>query len=175
MPPSPTANRFDPYRNFKFKVMFDTKYVAGVSKISGLKRTTEVVKHRCGLDESSSFKLPGRTEYEPITFERGVTQDPDFDQWANKCWDYRNAQTQFATNEVSADFRKDIIIEVLNESGQKVIYYTVHQCWVSEYQALPDLDANANAVAIQHIKIENEGWVREEFTPDPESTFDGST
>ena len=175
MPASPTTNRFDPYRAFKFRVKFDTNYVAGVSKISGLKRTTEVVKHRCGLDESSSFKLPGRNEYEPITMERGVTQDKEFEMWVNKCWDYRNAQSYLADNEMSGDFRKDITIDVLNECGQKVIAYSVYNCWVSEYQALPDLDANANAVAIQHIKIENEGWVREDFQVPAEPTFDGST
>lgn len=176
MPASPTTNRHDPYRNFKFRVKFDTNYVAGVSKISGLKRTTEVVKHRCGLDESSSFKLPGRTEYEAITLERGVTQDIEFEVWVNKCWDYRNAQTQYAENEMSGgDFRKDISIDVMNECGQKVITYSVYNCWVSEYQALPDLDANANAVAIQHIKIENEGWTSEYFAQTEPTFNDPST
>lgn len=173
MPPSVTTNRHDPYRNFKFRVKFDTNYVAGVSKISALKRTTEVVKHRCGGDESSSFKLPGRTEYEPITMERGVTQDTEFETWANKCWDYPNAQASMATQESSmADFRKDITIDVFNEAGQKVLSYLVYNCWVSEYQPLPDLDANANAVAIQHIKIENEGFVRDQtVVPQPEPSF----
>jgi phage tail-like protein len=175
MPASPTTHRHDPYRNFKFRVKFDTDYVAGVSKVSGLKRTTEVVKHRSGGDESSSFKLPGRNEYEAITMERGVTQDTEFERWVNKCWDYRNAQNLQLGQEMSGDFRKDITIDVLNEAGQKVISYSVYNCWVSEYQALPDLDANANAVAIQHIKIENEGWVREDFPVQPEPIFDGST
>ena len=140
------------------------QYVAGISKVSGLKRTTEVVKHRDGGDFSSSRKSPGRTEYDPITLERGVTQDVEFEQWANKVWDYNNAQAAAdqRTMEVSlADFRKDIIIDVFNEAGQKVLSYQVYRCWVSEYQALPDLDANANAIAIQHIKLENEGWIRD--------------
>jgi phage tail-like protein len=119
-------------------------------------------KHREGGDPSTSHKAPGRTEYEAITLERGVTQDLTFEQWANKVWDYQNAQAQNATMEVSlADFRKDIIIDVFNEAGQKVVSYHVYRCWVSEYEALPDLDANANAVAIQHIKLENEGWDRD--------------
>jgi phage tail-like protein len=168
MPASQTTNRHDPYRNFKFRVKFDTNYVAGVSKISALKRTTEVVKHRSGGDESSSFKLPGRTEFEPITMERGVTQDTEFETWANKTWDYQNAQANMADQESSmADFRKDITIDVFNEAGQKVISYLVYRCWVSEYQPLPDLDANANAVAIQHIKIENEGWIRDQAVIPP--------
>ena len=164
------ATRKDPYKNFKFKLKWDGVYVAGISKVSALKRTTEVVKHREGGDASTSRKSPGRTEYEAITLERGVTHDPAFEQWANKVWDYQNAQAQNADQEVSlADFRKDVIIDFFNEAGQKVISYHVYRCWVSEYQALPDLDANANAVAIQHIKLENEGWDRDPAVVEPRS------
>ena len=161
--------RFDPYKNFKFRVKWDGRYVAGVSKVSGLKRTTEVVKHREGGDPSSSRKSPGRTEYEAITIERGVTHDPDFEAWANKVWNFGAGLGK----EVSLkDFRKDLIIDVYNEAGQKVLSYNVFKCWVSEYQALPDLDANANAVAIQHIKLENEGWERDYEVVEPaEPTF----
>lgn len=156
------ATRVDPYKNFKFRVKWDGSYIAGVSKVSPLKRTTEVVKFRDGSDANGSRKSPGRTEYEAITLERGVTFDAAFEQWANKVWDYQNAQAESATQEMSLkDFRKDIIIDFFNEAGQKVISYHVYRCWVSEYQALPDLDANANAVAIQHIKLENEGWDRD--------------
>jgi phage tail-like protein len=158
------AQRFDPYKNFKFRVKWDNKYVAGVSKVSALKRTTEVVKHREGGDPSSSRKSPGRTEYEAITLERGVTHDPDFEEWANKVWNFGAG----LSSEVSlADFRKDIIIEVYNESGQLAISYKVFRCWVSEFQALPDLDSNANAVAIENLKLENEGWVRDSETNEP--------
>jgi phage tail-like protein len=169
------ASRVDPYKNFKFRVKWDGAYVAGVSKVSPLKRTTEVVKHRDGGDPSTSHKSPGRTEYEAITLERGVTFDLAFEQWANKVWDYQNAQAQNAQQEVSLkDFRKDIIIDFFNEAGQKVISYHVYRCWVSEYQALPDLDANANAVAIQHIKLENEGWDRDPAVVEvAEPSFDG--
>ena len=169
------ATRKDPYKNFKFKLKWDGVYVAGISKVSALKRTTEVVKHREGGDASTSRKSPGRTEYEAITLERGVTHDPAFEQWANKVWDYQNAQAQNADQEVSlADFRKDVIIDFFNEAGQKVISYHVYRCWVSEYQALPDLDANANAVAIQHIKLENEGWDRDPAVVEPqEPSFPG--
>ena len=144
-------------------------YVAGVSKVGALKRTTEVVKHREGGDPSSSRKSPGRTEYEAITLERGVTHDKEFEQWANKVWNFGSGLGA----EVSLkDFRKDIIIEVYNEAGQLAIAYKVYRCWVSEFQALPDLDANANAVAIQHIKLENEGWERDYEVPEPsEPTF----
>lgn len=172
---SVNATRLDPYKNFKFRVKWDGRYVAGISKVGVLKRTTEVVKHRDGGDESSSRKSPGRTEYEAITLERGVTHDLDFERWANKVWDYANAQAgpDQRVQEVSlADFRKDIIIDVFNESGQKVLSYQVFRCWVSEYQSLSDLDANANAVAIQHIKLENEGWLRDLSLVEPkEPTF----
>jgi phage tail-like protein len=156
--------RFDPYKNFKFRLKWDGKYVAGISKVTGLKRTTEVVKHREGGDPSSSRKSPGRTEYEALTLERGVTQDTAFEQWANKVWDYGAGLGA----EVSlADFRKDILLELYNEAGQLVISYNIYRCWVSEYQAMPDLDANANAVAIQHIKLENEGWERDMSVVEP--------
>jgi phage tail-like protein len=169
------AKRVDPYKNFKFRVKWDNAYVAGISKVGALKRTTEVVKHRDGGDPSTSHKSPGRNEYEAITLERGVTHDLAFQQWANKVWDYQNAQAQNADQEVSlADFRKDVIIDVFNEAGQKVISYHVYRCWVSEYQAIPELDANANAVAIQHIKLENEGWDRDMTVVEPqEPSFTG--
>src|SRR5256886_5162001 len=156
--------RFDPYKNFKFRIKWDGRYVAGISKVSALKRTTEVVKYREGGDPSSSRKSPGRTEYEPITLERGVTHDPEFEAWANKVWNFGSGLGA----EVSLkDFRKDIIIEIYNEAGQLVLAYRVFRCWVSEFQAPPDLDANANAVAIPHIKPENEGGERDTQAADP--------
>ena len=166
---SVNAQRFDPYKNFKFRVKWDGRYVAGISKVSALKRTTEVVKHREGGDPSSSRKSPGRTEYEAITLERGVTHDTEFEKWANKVGNYGSG----LGSEVSLkDFRKNVIIEMMNESGQVVIAYNVYRCWVSEYQAQADLDANANAVAIQHIKLENEGWERDLSVVEPtEPTF----
>jgi phage tail-like protein len=166
---SVNPQRFDPYKNFKFRVKWDGKYVAGISKVGMLKRTTEVVKHREGGDPSSSRKSPGRTEYEAISLERGVTHDKEFEQWANKVWNFGS----LPGSEVSLrDFRKDLIIEVYNEAGQLAIAYKVYRCWVSEFQALPDLDANANAVAIQSIKLENEGWERDVEVAEPtEPTF----
>lgn len=165
--------RFDPYKNFKFRIKWDSKYVAGVSKISALKRTTELVTHREGGDPSSSRKSPGRTEYEAITLERGVTHDTEFEKWANKAWNWGAG----LEDEVSLkDFRKDIIIEVYNEAGQLAIAYKVYRCWVSEYQALPELDANANAVAIQTLKLENEGWERDYDVTEPtEKSFSEPT
>jgi phage tail-like protein len=167
MPPySVNTHRYDPYKNFKFRVFFegDTRPVAGVSKVGALKRTTEVVKHRDGGDPSSSRKSPGRTEYEPITLERGVTHDVDFERWANKVWNYGSGGGM----EVSLkDFRRNILIELYNEAGQLAIRYKINRAWVSEFQALPDLDANANAVAIQHIKLEHEGWERDYEVPEP--------
>ena len=164
---SVNATRFDPYKNFKFRVKWDGRFVAGVSKVGMLKRTTEVVKHRDGGDPSSSRKSPGRTEYDAITLERGVTHDIDFEQWANKVWNYGSGLGA----EVSLkDFRKDVIIEVYNESGQLVIAYKVYRCWVSEFQALPDLDGSANSVAIQTITLQNEGWERDEAVSEPEES-----
>jgi len=163
-------NRIDPYKNFKFRVKWGSTYVAGVSKVTALKRTTEVIEYREGGDNSSPHKTPGRTKYEPITMERGVTQDTDFEIWANKVWDYGNAQAapDQRQKEVSLqDFRRDFIIDVFNEAGQKVISYHVHRAWVSEFVAQADLDANANAVLIQSLKIEHEGWERDQSVQEP--------
>ena len=161
---SVNASRFDPYKNFKFRVKWDGRYVAGVSKVGALKRSTEMVEHREGGDPSTTRKSPGRTKFEAISLERGVTHDTEFEKWANKVWNFGSGLGA----EVSLkDFRKDLIIEVYNEAGQLALAYKVFRCWVSEYQAMPDLDANANAVAIQSIKLENEGWERDYDVTEP--------
>jgi phage tail-like protein len=164
------TTRFDPYKNFRFRVKWDNAYVAGMSKVSALTRTTQVVTYREGGDPSVVRRSPGQSEFAAITMERGVTHDIAFEQWANKVWDYKNstASPDSATQIVSLkDFRKDIIIELYNEAGQKVIAYNVYRCWVSEFQALPELDGSANAVAIQHLKLENEGWERDTSVTEP--------
>ena len=157
--------RFDPYKNFKFRVKWDGRYVAGVSKVGALKRTTEVVDHREGGDPSSVRKSPGQTSFEPITLERGVTHDPEFEKWANKIW---NQGAGLGMQLSLKDFRKDLIIEMYNEAGQLVIAYKVYRCWVSEYQALPELDASANAVAIEMLTLQNEGWERDLEVKEPQ-------
>ena len=169
------TRRYDPYKNFKFRVKWNDKYVAGISKVGALKRTTEVVEHREGADPSTVYKSPGQTKYDPIMLERGVTHDKEFELWANKVWTHalggRNPDNfPQSPDEVSLsnlDFRKDIIIEMLNEAGQIVIRYLVYRCWVSEFTAMPELDASANAVAIQSIQLQNEGWIRDTSLNEP--------
>jgi phage tail-like protein len=157
--------RLDPYKSFKFRVKWDGRYIAGISRVSMLRRTTEVVVHRNGGDPSTSHKSPGLTEYHAITLERGVTQDHEFEAWASKVWSVHSG----LGSEVSLkDFRKDIIIELYNEAGQLVIAYKVFRCWVSEYIALLDLDANEASVAIETIKLENEGWERDGEVNEPQ-------
>lgn len=161
---SVNGQRFDPYKNFKFRVKWDGRFVAGISKVSALKRSTDMIEHREGGDPSSTRKSPGRTKYDAITLDRGVTHDTEFEKWANKVWNYGAGLGAEASLK---DFRKDLIIEVYNEAGQLVLAYKVYRCWVSEYQAFPDLDANAGAIAIQHIKLENEGWERDYDVVEP--------
>ena len=166
---SVNPSRFDPYKNFKFRVKWDGRYVAGISKVSALRRITEVVEHREGGDPSSSHKSPGRTTYEAITLERGVTHDLEFEQWANKVW---SLGAQLGTEVSLKDFRKDLVIETLNEAGQVTHAWLVFRCWPSEYQALSDLDANGIAVAIEHLVLQNEGWQRDLTVSEPtEPTF----
>lgn len=166
MPQFPVnPQRRDPYKNFKFRLKWDGVYVAGISKVGALKRTTEVVEHRSGGDPSTSYKSPGRNKFEAITLERGLTQDLNFHDWAALVWNFGAG----LGSEVSlANFRKDIYLEFYNEAGQLVLAWKIYRCWVSEYQALPDLDANANAIAIEHIKLENEGWERDTSVTEPQ-------
>lgn len=162
---SVNTHRFDPYRNFKFRVKWDGQYVAGLSKCSALKKTTEMTEWREGGDPSTSHKLPGKTSYDAITLDAGVTHDAAFEEWANKVNNFQGDAAMSLKN-----FRKDTTIDVFNEAGQKVISYNVYRCWVSEYQALPELDASGNAVAIQTIKLENEGWERDTSVTEPTET-----
>lgn len=157
--------RFDPYKNFKFRVRWEGRFVAGICKVGALKRSTEVVEHRVGGDSSTSRKSPGRTKFEPIMLERGVTHDEEFEAWANRVW---NVEAGLGAEVSLKDFRRDITIEMYNEAGQLAIAYQVFRCWVSEYQAIPELDANANAIAIQTIKLENEGWLRDPEVQEPQ-------
>ena len=167
MAPPFTVNpdRYDPYKTFKFRLRYpDGDYVAGLSKMSALKRHTEVVKFREGGDPSTHRKSPGQTEYDAITLERGVTHDTTFEQWANKVWNYGSG----LGSEVSLkDFRKDLVLEIYNEAGQLALAYKLFRCWPSEFTAFPDLDAGASAVAIQTLKLENEGWERDYDVPEP--------
>ena len=159
---SVNSTRFDPYLGFRFKVKWDGQYVAGLNKCGALKKTTEVTPWYEGGDSSGPHQIPGKTKYDPITMEAGITHDTAFEDWANKVNNFQgDAAMSLAT------FRKDITIEVYNPEGQKVLAYNVYRCWVSEYQAMPDLDANANAVAIEHIKLENEGWERDTSVTEP--------
>lgn len=170
MPTNPgfpkARSRYDPYRNYRFRLILDGNYVAGVSKASGLTRTTQVVTHRAEGDPTTPRRMPGQSEYGAITLERGVSDDAAFLQWANKVWDYRNSTGNDGRDGESnqslsqQDFRKDIILEMYNEAGQKVLAYTIYRCWPSEFSAGPELDSNGIAVAIQSLKLENEGWER---------------
>jgi phage tail-like protein len=156
------ASRFDPYKNFKFRILWDNQTVLGVSKVSSLKRTTEVVKHRDGGDNSTDHKSPGRTSYDAITLERGLTHDPEFEAWANKVHPYSGDTAMDL-----AGYKKNLTLEMMNEKGHVVYRYFLYNCWVSEYTAIPELNANANAVAIESLKIELEGWDRDLATVEP--------
>lgn len=158
------THRHDPYKNFKFRVKWDNRYIAGISRIGGLARRTEAVEHRAGGEANILRKSPGRTNCEPVVLERGITHDTEFEQWANKVW---NAQAGAGAELSLRDYRKDIAIELYNEAGQLVIAYKVYRCWVSEFRALPELDAKTASVAIESITLENEGWERDTSVLEP--------
>jgi len=159
------THRFDPYKNMKFAIKWDGRYVAGVSKVSALKRSTEPVMHREGGDPSTQRVSPSVWKFEPITFEAGVTHDVEFEAWANLIY----STDGDAAISLKA-FRKDILIELRNEQGVVAMAYKVYRCWVSEFQALPELDANANAIAMRTVVVQNEGWERDVDVPEPVET-----
>jgi phage tail-like protein len=157
------ATRFDPYKSFMFRVKWDGQYVAGLSKMSALKRTTDPVVHREGGDPSFERKSPGTSKYDAVTLERGLSHDPAFELWANLV---HSLESPISLK----SFRKDITVDVFNEAGQKVLSYLLFRCWVSEFQTLPALDAATAAVAIETIKLENEGWQRDQSVTEPAET-----
>ncbi|HEX8353319.1 MAG TPA: phage tail protein [Pyrinomonadaceae bacterium] len=157
--------RYDPYRNFQFRIKIDNVYVAGMNKCSALKKSTEMVEWREGGDPSTTHKLPGKTKYDAITLTAGVTHDTTFEDWAGLVNNFQGNASMSLKN-----FRKNITIDVFNEADQPVLSYNVYRCWVSEFQALADLDASANAVLIQTIKLENEGWERDRSVGEPTET-----
>jgi len=155
--------RKDPYKNFKFRISLDGKPVLGVSKVSAIKRTTDVIKHREGSDPSHDSKSPGRTTYDPITLERGVTHDPKFEEWARTI----HSLGEDAMMDL-AGYKRELILEIMNKKGNVVHRYFLHKAWVSEYTALLDLDANVNAIAIERLKIEIEGFEHDPITKEPD-------
>jgi len=150
----------DPLETAKFRVKWDGTYIPGVSRVSALRRTTEVVEHRDGGDPTVSRKAPGRTVYEAITLQRGVTEDSAFEDWANLVFEVQ-------TGVESGNFRKDVYLELYNEAGQLARAYKIYRCWPSAYDALPDLDGGGNAIAIEQIRLENEGWERDVAVVEP--------
>lgn len=158
------ANRRDPYKNFKFRIKNEAGVtVLGVHKASALKRTTEVVRHRNGNDNSHDSPSPGRTSYEGLTLERGITHDVEFERWANLVHPFAGDPAMDLVN-----YKQELTLEVMNEKGHVALRYFLHECWVSEFTAIPELDANANAVAVEMIKVELAGWERDVGTVEPD-------
>lgn len=161
-------HRTDPYKNFKFRILMEGRVVLGINKISALRKTTEVVKWREGGDLSSNeHKSPGRTSYDAITMERGITHDRQFEEWANMVNPFSGDSAMDLVN-----YKKTLVLEFMNERGQVAFRYVLYNCWVSEYTAILELDANAKengeTVAIETIKIELEGWERDLEVTEPD-------
>ena len=159
------SNRFDPYHGFNFRVKWDGSPVAGITRISALTRTTEPVLHRDGTSPNNFRISPGTTKFEPIVLERGLSHDKAFEEWANLSFTIQGQPSLSLAN-----YRKDITIELLNEQGSVAMAYRVYRCWVSDYQALPELDAKGSCVAIERIVLQHEGWERDQMVPEPRET-----
>ena len=163
---SANAHRYDPYRTFKFQVVIGGTVVAGLSKMSALKKSTEVVDWRYAGDPSHVRKLPGGTSWEPITLEQGLTHDPMFMELANRV---NNIDGDAAMSLLN--FRVPVIINVMNLQGAVAMSYKVSRAWVSEFQALPDFDSNSmNTVGIQTLTLQHEGWQIDGAVSEPSET-----
>jgi phage tail-like protein len=157
---SVNATRLDPYKAYMFRVKWDGQYVAGLSKMSPLKVTTEPVTHREGGSPSRENKSPGRSSFDAVSFERGKTHDEEFERWASLVHSLNGPISL-------RSFRKDLIVDVYNEADQKVMSFKLFRCWPSEYTALPPLDASTSGVAIETLKVEIEGWERDISVTEP--------
>jgi phage tail-like protein len=156
----------NPYLTYNFRVKWDGRYVAAVTHVSGLTRKTEVVSFRAGGQPQSTLKIPGQEDYAPVRLERGITTDAAFEDWARTMWSHPN--TSALGSEVAlADFRREMQIEAHNQAGELVLRYLLHNCWASEYTALPELDSEANTVALASMTIEHEGWERDASAEPP--------
>jgi len=157
-------HRLDPYKNFKFRVILDGKVVPGVSKVGPLKRRTTTILVRDGNFANHSITAPGLTEFEPIVMERGITHDKTFETWAALAYGGSSGAMSLKT------FRKNVRIDLLNEQGTVVRSYMVYRAWVSEYTALPVMDASGNDVAIETLVLTYEGFEIDASVPEPAET-----
>ncbi len=160
------ATHSDPFLTYNFQVKWNNNYVASVNKVTGLERSTQVVKWRSGGQPQTTYCIPGQTDYSPITLEQGVTFDVTFEQWANKIWYLPNTQ-KFGQEVSLADFRQQVTLEMYNQAGQLVLRYFLYNCWPSEYKALPELDASSDTVALESLTLQNEGWNRDTTVTQP--------
>jgi phage tail-like protein len=164
-PTNPT--RLDPYKNFNFRVKWDGQYISAITKVSPLIRTTGVLENREGVDPTKPRKSTGLTEFGDVTLERGLTDDPAFENWANLVFHLTGGP---ASEMMLDQFRKDIVIELCNEAGQLVRAYKVYRCWPKDYQAMSTLDANGSEIVIERLALENEGWERDTSVVPPPQT-----
>jgi phage tail-like protein len=141
-----------------FVVKWDGKVIPGITQIGALRRKTEVVEHRSGEDSNRIRRSPGRTEYQPIVLKRPRTEDKEFERWANQVWKLGSG---FGTEMSLKDYRKDILIEVRDDTGKILLAFRAYRCWPSEYVALKDSDGNHKSVALEILVLEHEGWERD--------------
>lgn len=130
--------------------------------MSGLRRVTDAVVHRRGEEPSQARKSPGLTNFDPIVLERGRTHDEEFERWANLVYDIASGGPALSR------FRKDILIQLLNEAGVLVVSFRVYRCWPAEYVALSELDARASATSFEVLVLEHEGWERDREVTEPD-------
>ena len=159
------AHRFDPYKNFKFHVYLDGRLVMGVSRSARSSAPPRWSATAPGGDNSIDFKSPGRTKYEAVTLERGLTHDREFEKWAANVHSYAGDAATDLRN-----YKKALTVEMLNLRNQPAIRYFLFNCWPSSYTAMPDLSSMENAVAIESLVLEVEAWERDFDLAEPDES-----
>lgn len=170
--------RTDPLRNFKFQVQIIHPLVGnvanmGFTNVAGLNMTTEAIPYREGGWNTNAHKLPGQTDFGPLTLIQGVmyTQHGMWDLAKNMF------SVQWGAGELARDtqFRFTTLIRVLDHpitkssnsgSGTDIVgwpadqarlAFNVRDCWVGSV-AFNDLDAGGNAVLISQMTMHHEGF-----------------
>jgi phage tail-like protein len=142
-----TGARIDPFRNFNFLVEIDGITQASFIECSGLEATTEVIETREGGNNTTVYKLPGKTAYSDITLKWGVTA-------SREMWLWRQGVIE---GNVSRRNGSIVLYDLANRN--EVARWNFVNAWPSKWDG-PALNAKGNDIAVESLVIAHEGIVR---------------
>jgi phage tail-like protein len=141
-----TAEIKDPFVNFNFRVEIDGITRAAFHEASGFDSTVDVIEHREGGQNTTTYKVPGLTKHGNITLKWGVTDEKSLDEWHQQVVD-------------GDSVRKNGSIVVLNRRGEEIARWNFVRAWPTKY-TLPSFNAEGNDIAIQTLELAHEGLKR---------------